>query len=43
MTTDRLKLWWKQLICIHDWEEIYTSRGVIQLKCKKCGKVYFMF
>lgn len=33
-----LKKWWKQIVCLHDWEERYTSRGVVLLKCKKCGK-----
>ena len=38
MTTNRLKLWWKQLFCKHDWEYEYWTTGII-ITCPKCGKV----
>ncbi len=38
----KIKLWFKQLICKHDWEVFHYSRGYYDeehwFRCRKCEK-----
>lgn len=34
----KIKEYFKQLFCKHDWEYEYWTNGIIKT-CKKCGKV----
>lgn len=37
----KLRIWWGQVVCIHDYERVGESNAIAIDKCKKCGHTMF--
>lgn len=35
----RIKQWWKQFVCVHNWKPYYVESYGIAHQCIKCGKI----
>lgn len=35
----KIKQWWKQFVCVHNWKLYYAESYGIAHQCIKCGKV----